>query len=113
MEKLEIDLIGKISLTKKEDGGKEKALFHGYKGHGNVQGEKMQNSCIIYLVNKEKLFASESDEAELRFLFRDNEGFKICIKENQIFELHEGHRKIGEFEVYKIVNNKIIDTNCL
>lgn len=105
MNKIGVDLIGEISLFK--DSGKQNPIIKDYWGHANVKGEKRNDSYYIYLIEKEKLNLGQKAKAEFKFKFSDDEKFEIKIIEGQIIELNEGSRRIGEFIIQKIVNEKL------
>ena len=99
------DLEGQISLLK--ENGRITPIFNSYKGHACIKGQERQDSYKIHLKDKDQLFPGETCEAEFSFLFSYHEKFEIKIQENQILELNEGIRKIGEFRVTRVLNEKL------
>lgn len=103
---MEIDLIGEIHLY--EINGRETPLKNEYWGHGNLKGNERQDSFCIKLLSRDELSIGQKTKASLKFKFRDNPNFEIKISEDEIIELNEGKRKIGEFKIKQIVNTKIL-----
>lgn len=105
MNKIGVDLIGEVNLFK--DSGREKPLIKDCWGHANLKGKERNDSYYIYLTDKEELKFGEKSKAEFKFKFSADERFEIEVEVGQILELNEGSRKIGEFEIKKIVNEKL------
>ena len=105
MNKIGVDIIGEIGLLKKS--GRITPIHKEYWGHGNLKGNERNDSYFIYLRDKDQLKPGEKCKAEFKFKFSNDERFEIKLSEGQIIELNEGARKIGEFIIQKIVNEKL------
>lgn len=105
MKKLPVDLIGEVHLLK--NGGRTSPIAKEYWGHGNIKGKTEQNSYVIYLIELDLLQNGKSCKAEFRFKFIDDENFNIKIEEGNVIELCEAGRKIGEFKVQEVLNEKL------
>ena len=105
MNKIGVDLIGEVKLFK--DTGRKNPFTKDWWGHANLKGNDRNDSYYIYLSDKEELNLGEKSKAEFKFKFSDDERFGIELEEEQILELNEGSRKIGEFKIHKIVNEKL------
>lgn len=105
MNKNIVDIIGEVSLL--IDSGRKSPILKEYWGHGNLIGEKRNDSFLIYLIDKDQLRPGETCKAEFKYKFSDDERFDISIAEGQVIELNEGDRKIGEFIIRKIINEKL------
>jgi len=100
-----IDLIGTICLNEKD--GRLTPIRSGYKAHCNIIGESMQDSYVVWLINKDELKPGECSECEFTFLFSDLDDFQKSISEQQILELNEGSRQIGKLIVKTVLNSKL------
>lgn len=105
MNRIGVDIIGEISLI--SELGRKSPINKEYWGHGNIKGEKRNDSYFLYLIDKDQLNPGETCKAEFKFKFSDDDRFEIKIVEGQIIELNEGSRKIGDFLIQEIVNEKL------
>ncbi|MEZ5059220.1 MAG: hypothetical protein R2879_19465 [Saprospiraceae bacterium] len=105
MNTIGVDFIGEVSLM--EDSTKTKPLIQGWWGVSNLKGSQINHSYYIYLLERKQIFFGESSKAEFKFKFSSDERFQMKVLEGQVIELTLS-RKIGEFKIEKIVNEKFI-----
>ena len=105
MNQIGIDIIGEINLLK--DSSRKNPLLKEWWGIANLKGKTRKDSYYIYLSEQDELNFGQKAKAEFKYKFSSDERFKIKLEIGQIIELSEGSKKIGEFHIQKIVNERL------
>lgn len=109
MNEKDADLRGRLNLL--AEGGRTNGISSGYRGHANIKGATRQDSYFVLLISKQVINPGETCEAYFGFLFRDDDRFSMDVEIGDVFELNEGARKVGEFTVTEILNEKLKTTH--
>lgn len=102
-----MDLLGIVSLSSTKDCINTPMRKTSW-GYGNLKGETQHHSYYIELLEKEELSAGEYTKAKLRFKFGELPEFDLKLQLTDIIEMRDGARKIGEFSILEILNDKLV-----